>query len=395
MQKITFKYASGKKCSDGLACCVGVVGSGSCEVLVDFASNDAITFEIVTSVEGFDSLWKAVCDDFVEQYKPEPLHFTINDGGATPSVVSLRLRQALETFHDKQVHKGTNYLELDARGRIASMFESFDEFNCKEGCYSSHLAELGITGEHDDGIVIGRALFEGKKLFVAAQQKDFIGGSVGEMHGAKLNALFKKAKAEGIEAVVLLIDSGGVRLQEANAGEIAISEIIRSIFEARSSGIKTIGVACGKNGAYGGMGIISAALDCRIVSEVTRMGVSGAEVIQAVNGIEAFNAQDRALVWRVYGGKTRYLQKEAEYFVNNDVDVIKVAIGKSLEDKGELNLEDIKVRQATLNQRFEERGDCNEEGGYLKKILMDNDDVFDMSYADFIKAANHIREGVK
>lgn len=86
------------------------------------------------------------------------------------------------------------------------------------------------------------------------------------MHGAKLNALFKKAVKENIEAVILLIDSGGVRLHEANAGEIAISEIIRSILAARNKKVKTIVVICGKNGAYGGMGIIAAALDRRIVS---------------------------------------------------------------------------------------------------------------------------------
>jgi hypothetical protein len=36
--------------------------------------------------------------------------------------------------------------------------------------------------------------------------------------------------------VLLLLDTGGVRLQEANAGELAISEIIRAIVEVRSAG---------------------------------------------------------------------------------------------------------------------------------------------------------------
>lgn len=49
-----------------------------------------------------------------------------------------------------------------------------------------------------------------------------MGGAVGEIHGAKLTALFKAAVNLNVAAVVLLIDSSGVRLQEANAGEIGV-----------------------------------------------------------------------------------------------------------------------------------------------------------------------------
>lgn len=394
MQKLNYIFEATKSTKKGLACAVGVVGSGNCEVLVDKSKQEGkVTFDIFTSVDGFDQLWQAVCTDFVDEYKPEVLSFRINDSGATPAVVALRLRQAIEVYYKQETPKGSNYLELDARSRIASLFDDFEEFNCKVGCYSSHLNDLGITGEHDDGVVLGRANFNNKKVFVAAQQKDFIGGAVGEMHGAKLNALFKKAKNENIEAVILLIDSGGVRLHEANAGEIAISETIRSILAARKSGVKTVGVICGKNGAYGGMGIIAATLDYRIVSEVSRIGVSGAEVIQAVKGIEAFDASDRALVWRVYGGKTRYLNNEAEFFADNNIATIQKRISEALQKETRLDLEVVKTEQKLLKQRLLDSGDCREESEYLNENNYAElaNKIFDMNYSDFLKVAKDIK----
>ena len=39
--------------------------------------------------------WSAVIGDFVERYSPGGLKFSINDGGARPDIVSLRLAQAV------------------------------------------------------------------------------------------------------------------------------------------------------------------------------------------------------------------------------------------------------------------------------------------------------------
>ncbi|MGL5741386.1 MAG: biotin-independent malonate decarboxylase subunit beta [Legionella sp.] len=262
---------------------------------------------------------------------------------ATPAVVLLRLSQALEEFQGKCT-LANNYLELDARQRLQVLFDkdSFTEWLADEKSYSPYLAAFNLPGEADDGIVIVSAELEKNKVLVAAQQKDFMGGAVGEIHVAKLTGLFTAAIAAKAKAVIVLIDSGGVRLHEANAGEIAISETIRAIFEARSHGITTVGVVCGKNGAFGGMVIISACLDYLSINEVGRIGVSGPEVIQAVAGIEAFNSQDRALVWRVYGGKTRYLQDVAQSYVGFDVAAIRAELIVALNRMVPLDINSIK-----------------------------------------------------
>jgi malonate decarboxylase delta subunit len=75
---------------------VGVVASGTLEVLVERVLPDAeCAVEIKTAAMGFGEVWSAVIGDFVERYSPGGLKFSINDGGARPDTVSLRLAQAV------------------------------------------------------------------------------------------------------------------------------------------------------------------------------------------------------------------------------------------------------------------------------------------------------------
>lgn len=389
MEKMTFRFDSTGERSKGKKIVCGVVGSGNLEVLVEENKTRETVFIVQTSVENYKPLWKRVINDFIKEYNPVGLKFTLMDNGATPAVVALRLRQSWEIFHGYQ-RDVSNYLELGARERVTAIVDNntFVEWLADEKLYSPHLAILNLPGEADDGLVIGAAHLDNRKVLVAAQQKDFMGGAVGEIHGAKLTGLFEAAVKLKAVAVIVLIDSGGVRLHEANAGEISISETIRAIFKARNNGVMTIGVVCGKNGAFGGMGIISACLDYVLISEVGRVGVSGPDVIQTVAGVEAFDAQDRALVWRVYGGKTRYLQDVVQGYVGSDVNLIRQAVVAAMDRRIPINLAAIKQKHELLKKRLEETVGCQEEGGYLKtKYPEFAETVFDMNENDFLKVA--------
>lgn len=75
---------------------IGVVASGNLEVLVERVLPDVqCQLEIRTAAVGFGAVWDAVTTDFVERYSPGGLKFSINDGGARPDTVSLRLAQAV------------------------------------------------------------------------------------------------------------------------------------------------------------------------------------------------------------------------------------------------------------------------------------------------------------
>lgn len=75
----------------------GVVSSGNLEVLVETGSDLATCcIEVNTSAHGFKDIWRAVLSDFAERHPAGGLKISINDAGATPAVVSLRLAQAFE-----------------------------------------------------------------------------------------------------------------------------------------------------------------------------------------------------------------------------------------------------------------------------------------------------------
>jgi malonate decarboxylase delta subunit len=78
---------------------VGVVGSGNLEVLIEPAALDgACNIEITTAAVGFGPIWEAVMRDFHQRWLLADTRISINDMGATPAVVSLRMDQAVQTM---------------------------------------------------------------------------------------------------------------------------------------------------------------------------------------------------------------------------------------------------------------------------------------------------------
>jgi malonate decarboxylase delta subunit len=73
----------------------GVVGSGDLEVLLEPANGETAHVLIRTSVDGFRDTWKAALDRFFSKYDGA-VRLQINDAGATPGNVMLRLEQAVE-----------------------------------------------------------------------------------------------------------------------------------------------------------------------------------------------------------------------------------------------------------------------------------------------------------
>ena len=100
MEHLNFTFDGGQPANaNASAIVVGVVSSGNLEVMVEPAAGDAsCNIEVNTSARGFDHVWAAVLGDFAERSGIAAVRISINDVGATPAVVSLRLDQALEEF---------------------------------------------------------------------------------------------------------------------------------------------------------------------------------------------------------------------------------------------------------------------------------------------------------
>lgn len=256
-----------------------------------------------------------------------------------------------------------NYYEASARQRIEGLLDpgSFTEILPPGvGPVSPHLHYFKLPVAFDDGVVVGEGRFEGKEVAVIAQEGRFMGGAIGEVHSGKIVGLLHRAIDRQRRAVLFLFDSGGVRLQEANAGEIGVAEIIRALLDVRAAGIPVAGIVGGSCGAYGGGGLISGCCDFLIVSEEGRIGVSGPEVIESNMGVEVFDARDRALIWRTYGGKNRYLQGQADELVENSIPDFRAALAAQLPERSDYSLERLKRQQAALEARFARFGDCRD-----------------------------------
>jgi malonate decarboxylase delta subunit len=97
METLNFRFEHGQRQLPTTAQLSGVVSSGNLEVLIESAPlNGACTIEIRTAARGFGKIWQAVLGDFQQRWQLADTRIAINDMGATPAVVSLRLDQAVE-----------------------------------------------------------------------------------------------------------------------------------------------------------------------------------------------------------------------------------------------------------------------------------------------------------
>lgn len=250
-----------------------------------------------------------------------------------------------------------SWFEATARSRLAGLLDpgSFSEIlPPAESQPSPHLAQLDLPGAFDDGVVVGCGQLEKKPIFAIAQEGQFMGGAVGEIHGAKIVGLLRRAITEKPAAVLFLIDSGGVRLHEANAGLIAISEIMRAVLDTRAAGVPVIALVGGSCGAFGGMGIVAKLCSAILISEEGRLALSGPEVIETVAGVEEFDAKDRALVWRVTGGKHRYLMGDCAMLVDDDIAAFRRGVSEFLAGWNEPapDVATLRTRQRALENRL-------------------------------------------
>ncbi len=274
------------------------------------------------------------------------------------------MNAAISNIRDRQSSSGSqSWYESSARQRVSALLDSgsFTELcGPRERVTSPHLASLGLPIAFDDGVVVGEGTIQKKLVMIAMQEGGFMGGSVGEIHGAKITGLLERALVMQPAGVVIGFDSGGVRLHEANAGLVAMGEMQLAVLTLREAGIPVIGVIGGANGCYGGMSIIARCCDYIVMSEQGRLSISGPEVIETMQGVEEFDAQDRSLVWRTMGAKHRRLLGEVDAVVADDIAAFRSAVHDLLGASRPLTLEALEAQHDWLDQRIRRFGDCHD-----------------------------------
>src|SRR5262249_13312492 len=143
----------------------------------------------------------------------------------------------------------------------------------------------------------------------AAIEGAYLGGSIGEDSGSKIAGALELALADcergRLIVPVLLLETGGVRLQEANLGLAAIAEIHAAIVALRQH-VPVIGLVAGMVGCFGGMSLAAALCSHLVITRQARLGMNGPEVIEQEAGIAEMDASDRVAVWGLVGGEQRF-----------------------------------------------------------------------------------------
>jgi malonate decarboxylase delta subunit len=98
MEHLHFDFTGGRALPSFAPVLVGVVASGNLEILVEPAAGAGCRVDIDTSARGFGAVWEAVLRDFHDRHLLAGLAISVNDMGATPAVVSLRLDQAVASL---------------------------------------------------------------------------------------------------------------------------------------------------------------------------------------------------------------------------------------------------------------------------------------------------------
>jgi malonate decarboxylase beta subunit len=224
--------------------------------------------------------------------------------------------------------KQHSFVELGARQRARALLDegSFRELiDPFARMTSPWLPKQGVVPQADDGVMIAKGSMGGKPVVVCAIEGNFQGGSMGEVGGAKMAGALELAAEDnrkGIPtAAIVLLETGGVRLQEANLGLAAIAEIHAAIVDLRRYQ-PVIGVVAGSVGCFGGMSIAAGLCSYLVVTQEARLGLNGPQVIEQEAGIEEYDSRDRPFIWSITGGEQRFASGLVDAYVADDIAAI-------------------------------------------------------------------------
>lgn len=174
--------------------------------------------------------------------------------------------------------------KLTARERINLLFDegTFVELDAfvKHRCTNFGMEKLEAPGE---GVVSGYGMVDGRLVYAFAQDFTVIGGSLGEMHAAKICKVLDNALKVGAP-VVGLNDSGGARIQEA----VDALGGYAKIFYRNTIASGVIPQISAIMGPCAGGAVYSPAITDFIymVDRTSQMFITGPQVIKTVTGEE-------------------------------------------------------------------------------------------------------------
>ncbi|MEM5430241.1 biotin-independent malonate decarboxylase subunit beta [Cupriavidus oxalaticus] len=231
-----------------------------------------------------------------------------------------------------------SFIELGARERARALLDpgTFRELAGPfDGLQSPWLPAQGVVPQSDDGVVVAKGRIDRMPVVVLAIEGAFQGGSMGEVGGAKIAGALELAAEDNRRGeptrAVLLLETGGVRLQEANLGLAAIAEIHAAIVDLRRYQ-PVVGVIAGQVGCFGGMSIAAGLCSALVMTQEGRLGLNGPAVIEQEAGIAEYDSRDRPFIWSFTGGAQRVATGFADAYVDDDCDAMRAQVAALLRE---------------------------------------------------------------
>ncbi|MCR5785153.1 MAG: carboxyl transferase [Eubacterium sp.] len=130
-------------------------------------------------------------------------------------------------------------------------------------------------GEASDGVITGYGLIDSNPVFVYSQNRDVLGGTLGEMHAKKIAGIYDRARQKGAP-VIGFIDCGGFRLQESVDALAAFGELLTSQTLEASDRLQICGVF---GNCAGGLSVIPALSDFTFMTKNANMFINSPQTI--------------------------------------------------------------------------------------------------------------------
>ena len=259
-----------------------------------------------------------------------------------------------------------SFTELSARERAENLLDTGsarEMLGPFSHLKSPHLLKQGIVPQNDDGMIVMKGRFEGRDTVVIAMEGKFQGGGIGEISGAKFAAALQEVLNDNQAGhpvfPVIIMDTGGVRLQEANYGLLAIAEIQDLLVSIREY-VPVIGLIPGKVGCFGGMSMTCSLFSYIIMTKEGRLTLNGPEVIEQEAGIGEWDSSDKAFTYRTIGGEHRVAQGLADVLTEDSREAVHQAV-KNCMEKG------IPVHRSTMVEEYRAKIDKAAPGNAVSK----------------------------
>ncbi|AZQ34531.1 acetyl-CoA carboxylase [Streptomyces cyaneochromogenes] len=187
--------------------------------------------------------------------------------------------------HDGGPGRGPD--RLSARGAIALLTDDFAElpYPARDSAPDGPLAWHGYdasraraaerTGE-EESVVCGTAAVDGTRAVLIAFEFGFLGGSLGERTGDRLETAYAYARAHRLP-VVALVATGGSRMQEGMLALTQLQRVARQSVLTREAGLPQLSVLRDPT-TGGGWATLGAGADVTLALPGAQVGFAGSRV---------------------------------------------------------------------------------------------------------------------